>query len=404
MTGPDASAWPFGPACIDDPHTWYRTQRARAAVDELRELDTWLVTGYAPVTTVLRDPRFAAARLPDLPSGADDAAGRALHRTLAAMATLSDPPDHTRIRAPLQAAFGREVVEPFRPQIRTLVERGVQHATATVVSEGSVEVVRDLGEPLLDSVLDGMLGWPAGMGAAVRGEWRHVARSVDDPDAGLPEDAVARLVELYELVLGRLRRPGAPSGAGPWARRPVDVLVEAAEGAGLSDTELVANVLLARTSGHRSAVQAMALALHTLATHPAQYEVLRRTPGAVAGAVEELLRWDGPVHFTARVARADVSLGSHTIPSGATVMAFLAAANRDPAACPHAEQLDLLDPPRRHLAFGRGIHFCAGAALARLVLQETLAAFVAAVERPELVVAPTWNPVRRGVEHLWLRW
>ena len=188
-------------------------------------------------------------------------------------------------------------------------------------------------------------------------------------------------------------------------RLPIHVYARAAaEDPELGEHELIANLIFVVASGHRSGTQGLALAIHALACHPEQFARLRSHRDLVAGAVEELLRWDGPVQSTSRVLRADAELAGAALSAGELALVVLGAANRDPRAFAHADRLDVTANAARHVSFGYGAHFCVGAALMRIVLQEAIAALVARAPALELAEDPRWLPTRRGFERLTVCW
>jgi len=378
---------------LADPYPAYARRRAAAPVQ------AGVATGHREVRALLADARCGCARVPSAADlgGGDPALGEPLRRTIERMAVLSDAPRHARVRRPLQQAFAPRVVAPWRGRIRELCERLLDRAEA---AGEPVECVSALTDPLLGAVLDELLGLPAGEGAVARALWRYASASIDDPEHGLAPDAPRRLLELHERLALALKRARLQDGA-----LPIHVYARAAaEGPEIAELELVANLLFVIASGHRSGSQALALAIHSLACEPAQLERLRADPGLVAGAVEELLRWDGPVQSTSRVLFEDVELGGCTLREGELAVVVLGAANRDPSAFEHAGRLDVGARAARHVSFGYGAHFCVGAALMRIVLQEALAALVARAGRLELAGEPRWMAKRRGFERLAVRW
>jgi cytochrome P450 len=166
----------------------------------------------------------------------------------------------------------------------------------------------------------------------------------------------------------------------------------AAEEAGdkLSENELLAMCILLLVAGHETTVNLIGNGTLALLRHPEQLRLLREQPTLIATAVEELLRYDGPVQRTARTANEDVTLRGRTIPAGSIVMPFIGAADRDPAQFRDPERLDVTRTENRHIAFGLGIHFCLGAPLARVegqiainTLLKRLPNLALAVEHPE---------------------
>jgi cytochrome P450 len=149
------------------------------------------------------------------------------------------------------------------------------------------------------------------------------------------------------------------------------------DGHRLSADELYANANLLLVAGHETTTNLIGNAMYELLRHPDQLALLRDRPDLIPGAVEEFLRYVGPVQFTNRLASEDVQLGDKTIRKGEFVFLFLAAANRDPAHFSDPDRLDVARPPSKHVAFGVGHHFCLGAPLARLEAQIAIGTMLA---------------------------
>jgi cytochrome P450 len=378
-------------------------QRTAAAAPAVSEDGTLVATGHGDVRALLSDPPSGCARVPAAAElgGGDAARGEPLRRTIASMAVLSDPPQHARVRRPLQRAFAPHVVAPWRPRIRELCSAQLDAAEAMRESDGAIDAVSAITAPLLGAVLDELVGLRAGSGAALRELWGYASASVEDPEAGLEPDAPLRLLDLHERLAALLAGARAETAG----ELPIHILARAAAAdEHLSEHELICNLIFVLASGHRAGAQALALAIHTLACHPEQLAVLRAAPALVAGAVEELLRWDGPVQSTTRVAREDVDVGDVTLRAGDFAVLVLGAANRDPRAFARADRLDLTAHAPRHLSFGYGVHFCVGAALMRIVLQEAVSALVARAPGLALAGDPRPTAARRGFERLAVRW
>ena len=392
MSGPDLADHHRGGA-----------ERGAATALAVDEDGTLVASGHGEIRALLSDPRFGCARVPSAAElgGGDAARGEPLRRTIASMAVLSDPPRHARVRRPLQRAFAPQVVAPWRPRIRELCSEQIDLAEATRESDGAIDAVSAISAPLVGAVLDELLGLRAGSGAGLRELWSHASASVEDPAAGLEPDAPLRLLELHERLAALLAGARTETAG----ELPIHILARAAAAADApSEHELICNLIFVLASGHRSGTQALALAIHTLACHPEQLAVLRAAPELVAGAVEELLRWDGPVQTTTRIAREEVDLGEVTLQTGGFAVLDLGAANRDPRAFAGAGRLDLTAHAPRHLSFGYGVHFCVGAALMRIVLQEAVSALVARAPDLALAGAPRWTATRHGFVRLAVRW
>ena len=395
MTEP--SFWPLGPEGREDPYPRYALERSEAPLRPVPELGIWLATGYREVSTMLRDPRFVAARVPSAEDlgGGDAALGMPVRRTLERMAPLSPPPGHAHIRRPFQRAFAPAVVAAWRPRMRAHAEELLARGTGD-----TFEVVGGFTDPLVDTVLEEMLRLPAAEAAQVRATWRTGAAAVDHTELGSDPDNPRRVVAVHERLALLLKRARAEPGSDP-----VDVLLAAAdEDPEVTESHLIANLIFVLSSAHRAASQALALAIHALACNPAQFERLRRNPELVPDAVEELLRFDAPVQLTSRTIHEDVEVAGHELPAGGTTVMIMGSANRDPAVFETGDRLDLTRPrASRHLSFGHGTHLCVGAALGRMLMREALAALVGRAERLEIVGEPQWTTLRRGFARLELR-
>jgi cytochrome P450 len=181
-------------------------------------------------------------------------------------------------------------------------------------------------------------------------------------------------------------------------------LVEAEEaGDRLSERELLATCILLYVAGHETTVNLIGNGLLALLRHPEERRHLHDDPGLLAGAIEELLRYDGPVQRTGRMAACDTEIGGVPIPEGSLVLGLLGAANRDPAHFAEPDRLDLGRDELRHLAFGAGIHYCLGGPLARLEAQVAIGTVLRRFPALALAVeCPAWRPssTLRGLEAL----
>ena len=163
------------------------------------------------------------------------------------------------------------------------------------------------------------------------------------------------------------------------------------QGDTLNDDEVLADVSNLMFAGHETTTNLIAVGLLTLLRQPDALETMRCAPGLLPAAVDELLRLEPPVQLMARTALVPIRFGEHTVSAGEGVFLAIAAANRDPEAF---ERPDILDPRRRarNVAFGAGIHYCAGARLARLEAQVALGAVLERLPKPNLAEEPVWQP------------
>jgi cytochrome P450 len=336
----------------------------------------WLVSGYPYVRAVLTDPRvvkqsglFGGPFTDELPPGV--AAGLFRHMLNA------NPPDHGRLRRLVASAFTRRRAEAMAPRIQQLADAFLD----AVPVDGPVDLVMALAAPLPVRVIGDLLGVPEADFPRFRAWTRPLVTGVLAGRDAYVDAAVGMLDLLRELV-ARCR-----------AERGDDLLSALAAGrdAGdqLDEDELTSAGFLLLAAGHETTVNLIANGVHALLTRPDQLALLRARPDLLPGAIEEVLRHDGPVHVTLPyVTTASVPVGAMTIPAGEIVLAALTAAGRDPARFTDPERLDLTRADAGHLAFGHGIHHCLGAPLARLEGRIAVGTLLARFPQMRLAVPP----------------
>lgn len=320
----------------------------------------WFVTGYDEVQLALKDDR-RFVRDYRLALTAEQLAASPQEPPLLALINShmlnKDGEDHRRLRGLIGKAFTPKIVAQQRERIQAIADELLDR----VQVDGNMDLVEDYAFPLPITVIAELLGVPA----ADRHQFRAWSNAVVTPDLspGAMERFVGQMRD-FTAYLGRLfaeRR-----------RQPQDDLVTAlvqAEEAGdqLSEEELFSTVVLLIIAGHETTVSLIANGMLALLQHPAALDRLKADSTLVPQAVEELLRYDGPVERAlTRWAAEDVELGGQRISRGQPVILILAAADRDPAHFQEPGVLDIDRQPNPHLAFGRGAHYCLGAPLARL--------------------------------------
>ena len=373
---------PMDPAFVEDPYPTYHVLRSQDPVHR-SPLGFWVLTRYADVIATLRDPRlikepiaaFVAARF-----------GMAVPPGLGLSMLDRDPPDHTRLRGLVSKAFTPKALESLRPHIQEIVDGLLDQ----VQSRGEMDLIEEFAYPLPVVVICEMLGVPVRDHERFKQWGLDVARGLDaimlPPDSEVGKRSVTgrrALAEYFhELIAERRAAP----------REDMLSALIAAEEAGdkLDEDELLATCILLLVAGHETTVNLIGNGTLALLRHPDQLRRLREEPALIGSAIEELLRYDGPVQRTARIPSADVTIGGRTIPKGEMVMPFLGAADRDPAQFPDPDRLDITRTDNRHIAFGMGIHFCLGAPLARMegqiainTLLRRLPKLALAAQRPE---------------------
>jgi cytochrome P450 len=381
---------PLLPAVRRNPYPTYRALRQEDPVHRSLPMDTWVLARYEHVAMVLRDQRLSAER--QRWSGF-----RALPDRAPASMLVLDPPHHTRLRALVSRAFTPRTVESLRPRVEALVAQALDRAEA----HGGLELIDELAYPLPVTVIAEMLGVPPADWPRFR-TWSAALVASLDPLSGR-DPASVEAVQAARAALGRYL-----SGIVELRRaEPRDDLISAMlalDGSeeGLTGPELLVMANLLLVAGHETTVNLIGNGVLALLRHPEQLALLRERPELIRPAVEELLRWDSPVQLTARVALAPFELGGREIAPGDMLIALLGSANRDGDHFAQPDRLDIGREPNPHLAFGRGIHFCLGAPLARLEAQVTIGLLVNRFPRLRLAgaVRRSRTVTLRGIRRL----
>jgi len=337
----------------------------------------WVLTRYEHVALVLKDASLSADRTRF--EGFDPPEDFEVHQS---MLTL-DPPQHTRLRGLVNRAFTPRTVERLKPRIEALVERILDGAER----RGSIELVSELAYPLPVTVIAEMLGVPAEDWPRFR-EWSRVLAASLDPLMGRQDAAIDDYVAARNALASYLSEVVAERRLEPRDDLMSDLLAVGE----LDSRELIVMLNLLLVAGHETTVNLIGNGTLALLRHPEQMARLRDQPDLLEPAVEELLRWDSPVQLTARIATADFELGGKPICKGELLMTLLGAANRDPGQFPDPDRLDIGRSPNHHLAFGRGIHFCLGAPLARLEAQIAIGSLVRRFPALRLAGDPELSP------------
>ncbi len=357
----------FAPEFEADPYAVYARLRDSNPVCRVTARDGlygWLVTRHDDARAALadarlsKDPRLAPADWQEAGRGRplEDRTGLGTHLL------TTDPPDHTRLRRLVSAAFTARRVEALRGRVQEIAGA----LADDIVARGSADLIADFAAPLPVTVIGEMLGVPEEHRADFRRWTAGVVSSEVEPGTTRP----AALAGLHGLITGLIGARRADPG---------DDLLSALIAAGdekdaLTGAELVAMVFLLLLAGQETTVGLIGNGVLALLTHPDQLALLRGRPDLLGAAVEEILRYDGPVEMaTWRFATEPVEIGGRTVPAGQPILLALASAGRDPDRYDAPDRLDVTREDTRHLAFGHGLHYCVGAALARLEGEVALA-------------------------------
>ncbi len=294
-----------------------------------------------------------------------------------------DAPAHTRYRRILQPFFSPREVAAWQPMVRRLVGTLID----SFAGRGHCDLVTDLAIPLPAEVFLTLFGLPLDDRDDLIG-WKEGLLSSPILAAGNPSEVTIEAgAELFGYLAGHIaerRRDGA--GTDDLLGR---LLADTSEER-LSDEELIGLSFLFVLAGLDTVTSVLSIVFAALAAEPRLRQQIVGDPAVIPAAIEEMLRFDGPVVFLPRVASKDIELGGQTIPAGAQVQVSVAVANRDPAEHPGPDEIDF-GRQERHLAFGAGPHRCLGAHLARMELREVLAEWHKRI--PEYQLAPGFTPL-----------
>ena len=391
MTSTDGALEAWGAYDLDNPFPLFATVRERGAVHSVTLADghaAWLVVGYEAARAALNDPRMSKDMHAALATGGGVVAEGLPGPALARHMLVVDPPDHTRLRRLVSAAFSVRRTEQLRPRVESVVNN-LLDGIAAAGPDARVDLVASFAFPLPFTVICELLGVPE----EDREELGRELIALLGP-TGTPEEyarakkASDRVVAMLgALVEMKQRAPGDDL---------VSALILARDGdERLDQRELMSTIFQLIVAGHDTTTSLIGNSVVALLRHPDSFAAVRASPEKIAAAVEEFLRYDAPVpHSTFRYTIEPVEISGVTIPAGAQVIVCLAAANRDPARFRDAELLDVDRADLHHLAFGHGIHFCLGAPLARMEGQLALSALLRRF--PELQLAVPFEALRWG--------
>lgn len=362
----------FTDEILQDPYSTYARLHEEGPlhfVDVGGKWAVWSIFSHAECSAIAKDPRLSAKRaqqmLLALPLSRQ-AEFSDLARMFGLWLIFMDPPEHTRLRKLLNKSFSSDVVEGLRPQVESIVDqmlKGLQHGS-------EVELMREFANPMPVRIILEMLGIPQELRDTFVDWSRAIAVFRGNPNRTVKEAQAAQsaLLELTEFFRKTVAERRLNKG-----RDLISLLIDIEEeGDVLTEEELYAQCIALLFAGHETTRNLIGNGMYTLLQHPEETAKLRDNPEMIRSAVEELLRYESPVQFTARVLKEDIEVCGQPIRKGWTVLCMLGAANRDPKQFKEPNRLDLKRLNNQHLAFSAGTHFCIGAHLARLEGQVAL--------------------------------
>ena len=374
----------FSPEVRADPYPLFAEMRAADPMHPT-PFGGWLVLGHRETETALRDSRFSVDHRKAIRSElAENLGPSPAERGLENVMLFMDPPDHTRLRKLVNKAFTPRHVEAMRPRIEAIVSEILDR----VADEREVDIIAELAYPLPVRVIAEMLGVPSEDVAQFR-KWSGDVAPILDPV--MSEEDVEKVIFGGLSLAQYFDELVAERRAEPRDDMVTELIRAEDEGERLTEEELRSTLMLLLIAGHETTMNLIGNGLYALLRNPDQLERLRAQPELMRSAVEELLRYDGPVHLTARTAPTDIELGDKVVEAGRMAIMMLGAANRDPSVFDHPESLDVARTPNKHLAFSAGGHFCVGATLARIEGQIAFRALLDRFDTIELLEQPQYR-------------
>jgi cytochrome P450 len=347
------------PGFIDDPYPWYAALRRDSPVHPIGP-GSWLLTRYADVDAAYRSSAVSSDKQREF--GPKFGPGTPLYEHHTTSLVFNDPPLHTRVRRLLMGALNQRAITRMEAGVVALVDGLLDR----LADETHPDLVEHFAARIPVEVIGNLLAVPHEQRAPLR-QWSLAILSALEPAPGHEtlargNAAVQDFVALLEdLVADRRRTPGDPQ---------FDVLTRLIEGEvggeKLTAVELLHNCIFLLNAGHETTTNLIGNGMHALLTHRDEWQRLVADPALLHSAVEELLRYESPLQLNNRLTTAPMTFGDTTIEAGQFITLGIGAANRDPAQFPDPDRLDISRRPNLHLAFGHGMHACAGMNVARL--------------------------------------
>lgn len=388
-----------------NPYPLYTSLRATPVC---RDADgTYIVSTHAEIRALLHDPRLSSE---DLPKPRHPKTGNPFmdfiinpigdriiekHRPL----VFRDPPDHTVLRRQILSQFTMERVQSLSGRIQEIIADLI----GKMRGREEIDIVDDFAYPLPVTVICELLGVPPSDESKLH-NWSMSLLGALEPDRRLEQEETLRSVADYEalssymnkLIKEKRKRPSDDILSGLASQRDKKL-------GRMGKYDLLATAVLLLVAGHETTVNLIANAILTLLRHPEWLDRLRADESLAPRIIEEVLRFEPPVHFRTRKALADIEIGGTVIPEGAPVILLFASGNRDPKRFADPDRFDPGRTNNQHFGFGGGAHACIGAPLAKLEAGTAITALARSLIDPRLLVdPPPYRPGAslRGPEHL----
>lgn len=379
---------------LADPYPTYKRLRQDTPIFYYEPWDKWVVTRYEDVNALLRDKRLGRVlhgRRSEVEEAEYQNSLRPEHAAFNEIQQGSlleiEPPDHTRIRTAVHAAFTPKHVKKLQAKIEALCQRLV---VSLQDFDEPFDLIKHYAEPIPVTVIADLLGVPA----ADRHKlipWSKAIIGMFEPERTPQQEeaavtAAADFADYIRFLMTQKRRS------------PEDDLITRftqthdADPAQLSESEVVANAILFLNAGHEAVVNVIGNGVYALLRHPKQKRRLEAQPQLLASATEEMMRFDTPLQFFERFTLEDITYKDIHLPRGSKLCLYYASANHDERVFEAPERFDIARTPNPHIAFGLGLHYCVGAPLARLELTTALRTLLDAFPKLRLAGECEYEP------------
>ena len=369
-----------------DPYPDYRSWHSELPVWWAEDVKGWVVSRYDDVRWVLKDAETFSSQ----------SMGEMQEQAMALPLLTDDPPRHTQLRSIVNKAFTSRAIRDMESDVEELV----QELLDTIDDDGPVDISEAFTIPLPVAIIARLMGIPVERKDDFK-RWSDALTATGeatDLESRMPD--IIEMVSYFQSLIPERR-------ANPGDDLISQVVHAEVDGESLSDEDIVGFNLLLLIAGNETTTNVVGNLLNYCADNPDTWQALRDHPEKIDAAIEEICRYDAPVHWVNRKATRDVEIAGQAIKAGDTVYAVLGAANHDASHYPNADQFSLeRDKPQDHHAFGHGIHFCIGAPLgrmeARYAMRGLLARYRSLRHADSANNERTHSNMLRGFHHLWL--
>jgi cytochrome P450 len=369
----------FAPHVRSNPYPHYAELRRSAPVTQLDPGGIWGVSRYSDIISVLKNPTvFSSQGLKPM-----TLQPWIEYNPMSESMILMDPPRHTNIRALVTHAFSMRVI----PRIEPLARKVSADFVARVRQGGEIELCEALSMTLPAAVIAELLGFDS----SLTHNFHIWAQDLVSINPGTPPEARPRILQTVADMSRYLKEVLADRRRTRRDDLVSDLIDVEVEGQRLNDEELVSFLFLLLTAGFETTTHLLTQSMRVLADHPELIARLRAEPASIPAFVEEVLRFESPVHGTLRLTIADAEVGGVHLPPGSVILALLGSANRDETQFEQPDRFDMDRKQRPGVPFGHGVHFCLGAALSRAEARIALEELLPQIKGVRVTHEPEWN-------------